>query len=170
MSSESHRPALTTIELGKEAMKFSAGHFTIFSATERERLHGHNFSVHCHLTGELDDNGMMGDYKIFKRVLMAECEALDEWFLLPGRSPYLGLRDEGEHIVAEFAGERIPFLKRDVKVLPVRNVTVEELARLLCDRLVEEAGLPRLAPIHQVTVKVASGPGQFGTSTWRRGA
>ena len=36
---------LTTIELSKEYLKFSAGHFTVFSATERERLHGHNFSV-----------------------------------------------------------------------------------------------------------------------------
>ena len=36
----------TTLELYKEEMKFSAGHFTIFSATERENLHGHNFSVY----------------------------------------------------------------------------------------------------------------------------
>ena len=96
---------LTTIELAKEAMKFSAGHFTIFSATERERLHGHNFSVQAHFTGELDDNGMMGDYKLYKRLLLAQCEALDEYLLLPGRSPHLRLRDQGEHIIAEFAGE-----------------------------------------------------------------
>ena len=30
--------ALTTIEISKEDLKFSAAHFTIFSATERERL------------------------------------------------------------------------------------------------------------------------------------
>ena len=34
-----------TIRLAKENMKFSAAHFTIFSASERERLHGHNFRV-----------------------------------------------------------------------------------------------------------------------------
>ena len=31
---------LTTIEIDKENLKFSAAHFTIFSGTERERLHG----------------------------------------------------------------------------------------------------------------------------------
>ena len=30
---------LTTIELEKEAFHFSAAHFTLFSATERENLH-----------------------------------------------------------------------------------------------------------------------------------
>ena len=35
----------TTIGLQKKNMKFSVGHFTIFSATKRERLHRHNFNV-----------------------------------------------------------------------------------------------------------------------------
>ena len=41
----------TTLELCQEEMKFSAGHFTILSATERERLHGHNFTVYVAITG-----------------------------------------------------------------------------------------------------------------------
>ncbi|EQD50251.1 hypothetical protein B1A_13514, partial [mine drainage metagenome] len=32
------------VDLSKERMKFSAGHFTVFSASERENLHGHNFT------------------------------------------------------------------------------------------------------------------------------
>ncbi|KAJ1474389.1 hypothetical protein T484DRAFT_1832500 [Baffinella frigidus] len=35
----------STIEIGKEDMKFSAAHFTVFSAKERERLHGHTHAV-----------------------------------------------------------------------------------------------------------------------------
>jgi GTP cyclohydrolase I len=35
----------STLEVGKEDMKFSAAHYTIFSATERERLHGQVVSV-----------------------------------------------------------------------------------------------------------------------------
>src|SRR5690348_3989482 len=123
---------LTTIELFKEAMKFSAGHFTIFSADRRERLHGHNFTVQVILTGEPDANGMMGDYGIFKKIVFDLCRGLDEYFLLPGQSPYLQLHEEGAHLFAEFNGERIPFLRSDVLVLPIRNVTVEELARYLC--------------------------------------
>ena len=39
---------VTTVELQKESMKFSAGHTTIFSATEREPLHGHMYQVYLH--------------------------------------------------------------------------------------------------------------------------
>jgi len=157
----------TTIELFKEAMKFSAGHFTIFSATERERLHGHNFTVQAHLTGELDANGMLGDYGEFKRVLFALCDSLDEWVLLPGQSPYLSLREDGDLLLAQFAGQTIPFLQSDVQVLPIRNVTVEELARYVCARLVDDGNLTAY-PIHHLTIKVSSGPGQFGVASWNK--
>lgn len=159
-----------TIELSKEAMKFSAGHFTIFSADRRERLHGHNFAVQVSITGEPDEGGMMGDYAEFKRIVTRLCDSLDEWMLLPGRSPHLKLREEGDHIYAEFAGQAIPFLRSDVQVLPIRNITVEELARYLCARLVDEGKVLAVAPIHALTVKVSSGPGQLGAASWRRGA
>ena len=41
---------LVTNEIAKEALNFSAGHVTMFSATEREDLHGHNWRVACEIT------------------------------------------------------------------------------------------------------------------------
>jgi hypothetical protein len=40
----------TVIEIQKEYLHFSAAHFTIFSATVRENLHGHNFHVGAQLS------------------------------------------------------------------------------------------------------------------------
>ncbi|PCC73876.1 6-pyruvoyltetrahydropterin/6-carboxytetrahydropterin synthase [Nannocystis exedens] len=170
MTASTGERELVTIELYKEAMKFSAGHFTIFSADRRERMHGHNFAVQVSITGEPDDNGMMGDYGQFKRIVSGLCAGLDEWFLLPGRSPHLKLRDDGECVYAEFAGRTLPFLRSEVQVLPIRNITVEELARYLCARLVDDGQVLAVAPIHALTVKVSSGPGQLGAASWRRGA
>ena len=48
---------LGRIEIAKQALNFSAAHFTIFSATEREDLHGHNWQVECELTSTIDANG-----------------------------------------------------------------------------------------------------------------
>jgi 6-pyruvoyltetrahydropterin/6-carboxytetrahydropterin synthase len=48
---------LATLYIDKESHKFSAAHFTIFSATERERLHGHNYSVSAKIVAPLGDNG-----------------------------------------------------------------------------------------------------------------
>ncbi len=159
----------TTIELFKEEMKFSAGHFTIFSATERERLHGHNFTVYVAITGIVDEGGLMGEYGAYKRFLFEACRSLNEYFLLPGDSPHLTIREEGERLYARFNGEEIPFLKRDVQVLPVRNVTIEELARMLGERLVGDERLVSGA-VEALVVKVASGPGQSGSYHWSREA
>lgn len=156
----------STIELFKEAMKFSAGHFTIFSATERERLHGHNFTVYCALTGAVDDNGMIADYGGYKQKLMALCRSWNEYFLLPADSPHLRIERDGDRVLAHYADEIIPFLARDVLVLPVRNVTLEELARLFVERVVEDAEMITRDRITRVVVKVSSAPGQFASSVW----
>ena len=160
-------PQRTTIELFKEEMKFSAGHFTILSPTERERLHGHNFTVYVAITGVVDASGLMSEYGAFKRVLFEACRALNEYFLLPGESPHLTIREAGEHLYATFNGEEIPFLRRDVLVLPIRNVTIEELARMFTERFVADERLVREG-VDAILVKVASGPGQYASYQWRR--
>ncbi|HJK95758.1 MAG TPA: 6-carboxytetrahydropterin synthase [Polyangiaceae bacterium LLY-WYZ-14_1] len=158
----------TTIELFKERMKFSAGHFTIFDERHRERLHGHNFGVFCALTGLVDDNGMLADYGEYKRDLQAVCDSLDEYFLLPGDSPHLTIRDAGpDRIEALFADDVIPFLRKDVRVLPVRNVTLEELSRYLVQELVKDDGRLTRDRLIEVVVKVSSGPGQTASHRWR---
>ena len=54
----------TTIEIRKEYLHFSAAHFTVFSATERERLHGHNWRIGALITGPVGDDGLCFDYDI----------------------------------------------------------------------------------------------------------
>ncbi|MEE9255282.1 MAG: 6-carboxytetrahydropterin synthase [Pseudomonadales bacterium] len=159
---------LTTIEISKEYLKFSSGHFTIFSATERESLHGHDFAVTCDVTAPLDDNGMAFDYRLLKGKLKALCDSLDEHVLLPGESPHLELRDEGNTIVAVFGDEEIGFLKRDVQVLPIRNATVEEFARLLLGRLTEDPDIQHW-DLRRARIRVSSGDGQWASSTWEKG-
>jgi len=157
-----------TLELSKEDMKFSAGHFTIFSATERERLHGHNFAVQVSIEARMQDNGMGFDYGIYKRRIRELCEAWDEYFILPTLSPYLQISESGEYIEAFFNGERIPFLKRDVLLLPIVNATVEEFSHLFLQELMQDPLELESLGIDGLLVKVFSGPGQCGTSAWRR--
>ena len=73
-----------TIEVAKEALNFSAAHFTIFNATDREDLHGHNFQVACEMTAELSEAGLMFDYSIVKRAIRALC---DDCLLYTSPSP-----------------------------------------------------------------------------------
>lgn len=156
----------TRIELFKEAMKFSAAHFTIFSATKRENLHGHNFTVQAELEGAVSDNGMTFDYAECRRRLIEACMKLNEITLLPGKSPHLTVTEEGGHVIAHFNGERIPFLRRDVMVLPVRNVTCEELSAYLLDDVVRDGAYLSEHDVRHVTVRVLFGPGQSASAEW----
>lgn len=160
---------LTTIELFKEEMKFSAGHFTIFSATKRENLHGHNFTAYVALTGPVAVDGMLSDYGPLKRAVIDRCKAWNETFFLPGRSRHLALsRDEAGNVRARFADEELFFLARDVTVLPVENVTLEELARVFGEGIVADRALVDDAGLVRVVVKIASGPGQQASWEWSR--
>jgi 6-pyruvoyltetrahydropterin/6-carboxytetrahydropterin synthase len=158
----------TTIELHKEDMKFAAGHFTIFSSTHRENMHGHNFAVFVSLTGEVLTDGMLADYDIFKASALQQCRAWNETFMLPGHSRHLSVeRDARGDVLARFNGEELRFLARDATILPVENVSLEELARLFGENLVGDGERFRSNRIHHVKVKVSSEPGQWCSWEWR---
>ncbi|RKH35913.1 folate biosynthesis protein [Corallococcus praedator] len=157
----------TTIELHKEEMKFSAGHFTIFSATHRENLHGHNFTVYVALTGEVSEEGLLADYGPLKQAVITRCKAWNETFFLPGRSRHLRLEQDAQgNYKAHFNGEELHFLARDVTVLPAPNVTLEELARVFGEELVGDGAAMARDRITHLLVKCASGPGQWATWEW----
>ena len=157
---------LTTLYINKERHKFSAAHYTIFSATERERLHGHNYSVSARIVAPMGDNGFAADYNVYKRRLQTLCEALDEYMLLAGDSPYQEIAEEGAYYRVSFANERMQFLQSDTLVLPIRNATVEEFSRYLLQRLVALSGDD---DIREMELCVASGPGQKGCARWASG-
>lgn len=159
---------LTRIEISKEYLNFSAGHFTIFSATERENLHGHNFQVRCNVTAAVGADGMAFDYVMLKRVLKELCDQLDERLLLPEHSPHLRLESVEGTVYAWFGDESLRFLARDVLLLPIRNITIEELAELLLGRLRARQELVGL-DLREIELGVSSGAGQWAFATWSRG-
>jgi 6-pyruvoyltetrahydropterin/6-carboxytetrahydropterin synthase len=156
---------VSTIDISKEYLHFNAAHFTLFSATEREDLHGHTFYVAATIDSLVGDDGLAFDYNLMKSSIKALCDELDEKVLLPERSPHLQLERSGDYLIARFAGERIPFLPRDVLTLPIRNITVEELAPWFLGRLRAEPRILAL-PITRLALRVSSGPGQWASAQW----
>jgi 6-pyruvoyltetrahydropterin/6-carboxytetrahydropterin synthase len=155
---------LTTIYIDKESHKFSAAHFTIFSATERERLHGHNFSVAARIVAPVDDNGLTGDYAVYKNQIRKLCDSLDEYTLMPADSPYLMIEEDGDYYRVTHDADCLSFLKADTLVIPVRNTTVEDLSWYLLQQLLEDKAFLEAQDIREIEVMVSSGPGQTGSS------
>jgi 6-pyruvoyltetrahydropterin/6-carboxytetrahydropterin synthase len=155
-----------SLEIHKEEFAFSAGHFTIFSATEREQLHGHNYYVSMALHFGLHPEGLSFDYRYYKKKMRAICEQLDRRFLLPSESPFLQIEERDDYLYAEFNQKKIPFLKDDVVLVPVTNVTIEELSHWFLQHVVaDQTDLDRHAII-SVEIKVYNGPGQSAGAVW----
>ncbi len=161
---------LATIEVAKEYLKFSAAHFTVFSATERERLHGHNYSVSATVTAPVDANGLCFSYGEMKSRMRALCDALDEYTLIAAESPHLHIREEGDYYRVAFNDEVMWLLQSDTLLLPIRNATVEEFSRYLLAQLRQDAAFFEAYHCESVAVTVYSGPGQSATAWWQAGA
>ena len=153
------------IEIHKEAHHFSSAHFTIFSATERENLHGHNYTVRARAKCTIADSGLCFDYNELKDMIETICKSLDETTLVPALSPYVSIRQEEDYVCVDFADETLKFLPRDVKVLDVRNVSVEELADWIISELTSTKKFRTLSII-RFELSVSSGPSESATATW----
>jgi 6-pyruvoyltetrahydropterin/6-carboxytetrahydropterin synthase len=155
----------TTIEISKEYLHFAAAHFTLFSESERENLHGHNFHVTLEATAPVQADGLTFDYNILKRNLKTLCDGLDEQVLMPTESPYLEIEQKDGYTWVLFGNERIPFLARDITLLPVRNITVEELADYLLSQLRDRPAI-RALRIDHLVLRCSSGDGQWASASW----
>ena len=158
----------SNIELFKEYMNFSAGHFTIFSSSDRENLHGHNYRVYACFTTLIDEDGLSFDYREYKQKLLKICQSLDCTTLLPQLSRYLEIEEKDGCVHVEFNGEKLKFLQRDVKLLPITNTTVEELSNWILMQLVQDDNELLKNKIQKIKVKVFSGPGQSGSAVWSK--
>ena len=128
-----------TLRLAKGDFKFSAAHFTLFSATEAEPLHGHNYRVLVEIGGdELDPLGLLVETGILKRRIREILTELDDRVLLPERSPLLEITVERGQVDCRYADRAYRFPEREVVLLPLVNVTMELLARLVWRQLAED--------------------------------
>lgn len=155
----------TVLHIRNQYLKFSAAHFTIFSATERERIHGHNFAVSAEITAAVGEDGLCFDYNVMKKRLRELCDALDEYVLLPGRSPHLEIEQTGDTVQAVFNGETLSFPTADTLVLPLANITSEELSWYLLEQMLEGEAASRY-DLSEMVVTVASGAGQSASTRW----
>ena len=67
-----------------------------------------------------------------------------------------------------FNHKKIPFLKEDITLLPLTNITVEELSRWFVNELIKNNDELIRHRIERLVVKVFSAPGQSASHTWAR--
>jgi 6-pyruvoyltetrahydropterin/6-carboxytetrahydropterin synthase len=151
------------IRLEKENFKFSGSHFTIFGPGNAERLHGHNYYVSVELRmAEIDHEiGLAFDFNAIKPLIRDLTASLDEYVLLPENSTHLKIERDGSAVRAIFGSKRYEFPAEDVRILPLSNISSEELARLLANELIAKLRAnPAFESVNSLSLGVEETRGQ----------
>lgn len=149
---------LITLHFNQGRLKFSSGHFTVFTKTQRETLHGHNYTLDVQITAEIGEPGIVADYRLMEEKIVQLCQRLNWFFLVPSQSPYVDIKDDGEHYQITFDQKSMWLLKTDVVLLPLENVTLETLAQWFFDEIMNDKIYLEKHRIQAVSVKVHNGP------------
>jgi 6-pyruvoyltetrahydropterin/6-carboxytetrahydropterin synthase len=137
---------------------FSSAHL-IAGHEKCECLHGHNWRVSVAVEGEVGEEGMVVDFVELRKMVAEECSKLDHKILLPERSRHLKIIFQQDEVEVKAGGKRYSLPGQDVCILPVTEVTAEEIARLIADRLLQR--LP--VKFRRLEVKVEEAPGESAT-------
>lgn len=141
-------------ELG---ITFSACHF-LPGHSKCNRLHGHNYAMHLHVTGEPDGTGIVHDFVELKRAMKSAVDEMDHCVLMPGKSKVMKLEHEGTQINVSFGDKSYSFPEGDVKILDLEVVSAEMLAIYALDTVLGRLKLG--ANITKVKVGIDEGNGQ----------
>jgi len=157
---------ITQLKLCAENMSFSVAHFALFSATQRERLHGHNYRVQVLAKAPINSAGICFDCEILQRAVVKLCEQLNLYLLLPAKSPYLTIRETEKNYIVIFNQDEMSFLKTDTQLMPLTNITIESLAAWFLQELRLQTTIQAL-DILRLVVRVSNIPGRWADSEWR---
>ncbi|MDH5543643.1 MAG: 6-carboxytetrahydropterin synthase [Nitrospinota bacterium] len=124
------------IKIKKEKHNFSAAHFITFE-NDCESLHGHNYYTSLEMTGSLDENAYLMDFRNLKKELSLICDRLDHKVLLAADNVHQKITKSGGEYEVIFNGSRYVFPTDDVIMLPIENTTVEKLSEFICQSMVE---------------------------------
>ena len=141
-------------------LKFSSAHFVTFGG-KCERLHGHNYGVLVEVEGTLNDDKLVFDFSVLKRLTREICQRLNHRFLLPMHNPHFELIASPDTWELRFQEKRYVFPRTDVVELPIDNSTAERLAEYICSELCRALSAYDTSNLYTIMVGVEEAPTQM---------
>ncbi len=112
---------------------FSSAHFLI-GHEKCGRIHGHNWKVKVIVEGELEEHGWVMDFTVLKKVVDELLNRYDHKLLLPNSISYNENGIKGNlNFIAN--SKKYSFPKEDCVIVPIANVTCENLSILIHSEL-----------------------------------
>ena len=148
------------VQVEKDYIGFSSGHFITYDGHRCETLHGHNYRARIALKGPLDENFYVVDFVRIKRMMKKICDEIDHVVMLPLHNPLIELEQGEESISVCYKDRRYVFPREDVVLLPIPNTTAEMLATHICGRAREELDDLGVRHLSWIEIEVEESPGQ----------
>ncbi len=123
-----------SVEVQDQRMHFSASHF-LKSEDKVENLHGHNYSLKIKLTGPLNNDGMVYDFREVKSMAIKICKTLDHKVLLPRDSETFKVSKSEEFIEVHVGEKRYVFPEEDCMIIQLKATSAELLAQHILEQL-----------------------------------
>jgi 6-pyruvoyltetrahydropterin/6-carboxytetrahydropterin synthase len=156
------------VRVTKDYLVFCSGHFITYDGDHCERIHGHNFRAAVEVENDLDENHYVVDFIALKDLTRTITDELDHRMLLPTRSRYVGLKEEGPNFRVTYRDRHWSFPRDECALVPIANTTSELLADYIAGRLREEmVGMGWRLP-RTMRVEVEECFGQSAEVEWRR--
>ena len=121
--------------LEREEFKFSCAHMTVFPDGSKERLHGHNYQLAIRLQISDTSYAAMIPFAEIKSVIRLFCKEWKEYLLLARDNPHFTIVSDADELEFLLCGKRYVLPREEVKLLPVDNITVEQLAVYIGEHL-----------------------------------
>lgn len=136
--SASRSPRKTfAVDVTKDHLVFSAGHFITIGDDLCERLHGHNWRVAARVEGTLDENCFVFDFIALRDTLQSVVDGLDHRMLLPAHHSRISVSIEDEEAVVRYDRRRWIFPADECVILPIQQTTAELLAQWIGEQLLD---------------------------------
>jgi 6-pyruvoyltetrahydropterin/6-carboxytetrahydropterin synthase len=153
------------IVIAREQYKFSCAHMTVFPDGTKERLHGHNYTIAVAIDVDSVALAAMIPFTPIKQALVEICAAYKERVLLAEHNPHFTIvRDDGE-LEFKLCGERYVLPRGDALLLPVDNISVEQLAAHIASLLQTKLAVLAAPHVRALEVTVEESPGQGASCT-----
>jgi 6-pyruvoyltetrahydropterin/6-carboxytetrahydropterin synthase len=118
------------ISLGKASTNFNSSHMLITDHFE-EGLHGHNYHIEVEIFGEIDNSGLIIDFLFLQQIVRDLVREWDHFVLIPKYNPLIRISVNSTNTIIEYGSRLYSIPTEEIKALDCRNVTAEELSRLL---------------------------------------
>lgn len=144
------------IEIFKDGINISVAYFIINSPNSRENIQGDILNISLTLNINSLENGFSKAENFYKHNLTNICRELHKSTIIQGKSKFLTFDKNEDYINVFFNNEKIIFRERDIIILPIENITPEEISNFILDELLLNTKSLHEFSISKISVKVVS--------------